>query len=300
MRLTIDRTRPASYYVSKYHVPILSECATYFVDALCRSGAARHFDLDNPPLFTHIEIETYNRCNNDCDFCPANVNFDKREPKFMEAKLFSRIVENLRELHFSGHICLYHNNEPLLDSRLPEFVRECVGKLPSATVEVSTNGLLLNRERLDDLRRAGLKKLVINNYDYQRGIQPHTKQLIATLEEHDANDNMEIVVWIRDKGAVLTNRAGHAPNRAASSRTDIERQIIQRKWCKFPFTQFNVGAHGVAHLCCYDVLYEKPIGDLRARSILEIWRGEEIRRIREELLTHGRRNLYPCANCDKL
>jgi hypothetical protein len=299
MRLTIQRTRPASYYVAKYHVPVLSECATYLVNALNKSRATRHFDLENPPLFTHIEIETYNRCNNDCEFCPANKDFDIRTPKFMEAKLFSKIVENLAELHFSGHICLYHNNEPLLDPRLPEFIRECVNKVPDAAVEISTNGLLLNPERLDDVRRAGLKRLVINNYGHHPQVHPHIKELIRKHEENgDTDGDMEVVVWIRDKGAVLTNRAGHAPNRRAYS--DIEKQIIQKRWCIFPFTQFNVGAHGVAHLCCYDVLYEKPIGDLRARSILEIWRGEEIRRIREELLTHGRRNLYPCANCDKL
>ena len=32
-------------------------------------------------LFDHIEIETINRCNGNCDFCPVNHRVDPREKK---------------------------------------------------------------------------------------------------------------------------------------------------------------------------------------------------------------------------
>ena len=34
------------------------------------------------PLFNHVEIETINRCNGICSFCPVNTNIDVREENF--------------------------------------------------------------------------------------------------------------------------------------------------------------------------------------------------------------------------
>lgn len=40
--------------------------------------AVKAYDLDNMPLFEEIEIETLNRCNGKCSFCPVNVNEPQR------------------------------------------------------------------------------------------------------------------------------------------------------------------------------------------------------------------------------
>lgn len=69
-----------------------------------------------------IELETYNRCNNDCAFCPVNRNNDTRKAHYMDEKLFYSIIDQLRIMDYSGSICLYSNNEPLLDKRIFKFV----------------------------------------------------------------------------------------------------------------------------------------------------------------------------------
>lgn len=42
------------------------------------------------PLFNNIEIETVNRCNGTCSFCPVNKNQDPREYKKMPEELFKK------------------------------------------------------------------------------------------------------------------------------------------------------------------------------------------------------------------
>ena len=53
------------------------------------------------PLFTSVEVETINRCNNICPFCPVNKNDDIRTKKRMSETLFHSIVNNLEDLKFS-------------------------------------------------------------------------------------------------------------------------------------------------------------------------------------------------------
>lgn len=59
----------------------------------------RHFDFLNlcadmlwkqNPLFAQIEIETYNRCNGVCEFCPVSVVNEIRPECFMSDELFKK------------------------------------------------------------------------------------------------------------------------------------------------------------------------------------------------------------------
>ena len=45
------------------------------------------------PIFQGIEIETINRCNGSCSFCPINKFEDNRKLKYMESELFYSIID---------------------------------------------------------------------------------------------------------------------------------------------------------------------------------------------------------------
>jgi len=61
---------------------------------------------DNIPIFSRIEIETINRCNLTCSFCPANKNNDPRDFSLMDEKLFFNILYQLRNLNYQGELFL--------------------------------------------------------------------------------------------------------------------------------------------------------------------------------------------------
>ena len=46
---------------------------------------------------TAVEIETLNRCNNDCSFCPVNRHDDTREFHKMSENMFYNIIEQLED-----------------------------------------------------------------------------------------------------------------------------------------------------------------------------------------------------------
>jgi MoaA/NifB/PqqE/SkfB family radical SAM enzyme len=115
------------------------------------------------PLFSLVEIETINRCNNTCTFCPVNRNADTRPFRLMDRRLFISIMEQLRELGYAGKVGLFSNNEPLLDDRISEFAEITRKYLPGAFISILTNGLLLTVEKLNTLMKY-IDELAIDNY----------------------------------------------------------------------------------------------------------------------------------------
>lgn len=90
-----------------------------------------------------INLETINRCNSTCEFCTANKNAEKRPYKRMEDELYYSIIDQLRDWDYRGHLTLYGNNEPWLDTRIVELHKYAREQLPNAFIFMSTNGLLL-------------------------------------------------------------------------------------------------------------------------------------------------------------
>ena len=114
---------------------------------IIKASIERLLSYDKLPYPIAVEIETYNKCNGDCDFCPINKNLDPREHKYMKEELFYSIIAQLKEIGFKGYLSEFSNNEPLLDSRIFEFSKHIKQELPLATKIIFTNGLLLNLDK---------------------------------------------------------------------------------------------------------------------------------------------------------
>jgi radical SAM protein with 4Fe4S-binding SPASM domain len=302
MPITIKKYQPLSFYLNKYHIPILTNLLITIKSRLRFNKKYKRINLNDPVLFKCIEIETYNRCNFNCSFCPAARDVDIRKPTYMKEELFSKIIDGLKELNYSGKLNLHHNNEPLLDKRLEQFIKESVEKLPKAEVNIFTNGSLLTIERMKSLYNAGLRKMLIDNYNEKLEVLPNIQKVLDSIKNTEIEKNMEITVWLRYKNVVLTNRAGDSPNKKNISAKiyKFDKNTIAKRGCEFPFIQFNINPDGKVHICCADVYYSNIIGDLTKEKIIDIWKGKKLTMIRQELLKNGRKNIHPCRNCDKL
>lgn len=129
------------------------------------------------PDFCTIEIETQNRCNNDCPFCPVNRNNDTRKPAVMKDELFYTIIDQLRAMDYHGNISLFSNNEPLLDGRILKFIEHAKKSLPNARHTLYTNGILLDTEKFSVLVK-NLDALIIDNYDDNFELIPSVKKVL--------------------------------------------------------------------------------------------------------------------------
>ena len=152
-----------------------------------------------------IEIETVNKCNNDCAFCPVNRNDDIRHKKMMSEELFKNIIDDLSNRYFSGHINYFSNNEPLLDKRIVNFVSYGKNKLPYAIHHLYTNGLLLNESIFEELT-SKLDTLVIDNYDDNLRLLPNIQNIIDENRYRDTY--CKVFVVVQKKNIVRSTRGG--------------------------------------------------------------------------------------------
>lgn len=254
---------------------------------LIRAYIDRIMSIKPFPIFDHVEIETINRCNNACSFCPVNRNYDSRPFKLMDNRLFQVIIGQLREFNYSGNIGLFSNNEPLLDDRIYEFVKIAKEALPRACLRILTNGLLLTVDKMKDLMKH-IDYLAINNYgDDLRLIEP-----VRAVYEYCQKNRVyqdRIKIYIRKKNEILMNRAGQAKNRSKIKPLHSS--------CAYPFMQLVIRPDGKVSLCCNDALGGMTMGDLTKEKIIDIWNGRIFLQTRENLL-NGRRYVSLCSLCD--
>lgn len=244
------------------------------------------------PLFGTIEIETLNRCNSTCSFCPVNRNDDTREYKKMDEPLFKKILEDLKSLNYQGSIGLYSNNEPFLDERICDFAKTAKEILPENRLYLYTNGTLLTIEKFVAIMKY-LDNMYIDNYnDALKLIVPNKKIFDFCKNNVEYKDRVRI--RLRKLHDVLTTRGGQAPNRTENSSVSLE------CGCKLPFRQMVVRPDGKVSLCCNDALGKYTVGDLTKESIHEVWHKPILLETRANLLSGRNTMTGLCQHCDSL
>lgn len=240
------------------------------------------------PGFSSIEIETVNRCNSTCSFCPVNAKDDPRPYAVMDDSLFSSLLEQLGAMKYSGSLALYSNNEPLLDRRIVALHQKARSMVPDASIHLYTNGILLTKELFLELIPS-LDELVIDNYDDSLRLLPTVKAIVPLIEA-DPGLMGKIRVYVRRKNAVRSTRGGEAKNR---------KQIRSRLTspCVLPFSQMVIRPDGKVSLCCQDALGRMTLGDCARDSLVKIWTGKAFRNIRRKI-EKGRSEIEMCSQCD--
>lgn len=262
---------------------------------LSRGKAQKDFikyfmDKGEIPYPNVVNLETINRCNNTCAFCTANKNEEKRSYMRMEDALFYKIIDQLKEWGYQGYLTLYGNNEPWLDTRIVEFHKYCREQLPDCFIFMSTNGLLLDIEKVKQITPY-VDQLIINNYCEDMKLFPNIKEIYEYVEGHPEEfADVEILIQMRYSKAVLTNRAGSAPNKKNT-------QKVIKETCLMPFTDMFIFPNGKLGICCCDNFEVTNLADLNETSIDQAWNSIKYQELRQAITT-GRQNYAFCKHCD--
>lgn len=238
--------------------------------------------------FHLVEVETINRCNGECAFCPVNKHDDPRELKKMSEELFTKIMSELGEMDYDGELFLYSNNEPFIDTRIIDFAKEARKTVPKAWIGLYTNGSLLTEEKILSIIPY-LNEMVIDNYNDKLELNETSKLADRLCKENPELDKI-ITIAIRKQHEVLSNRGGAAPNKGKA------RKALKQS-CLLPFMQMVIRPDGKVSLCCNDALGKMTMGDCNKQSLLDIWRGDQFMDIRQKLLV-GRDKVDMCRYCD--
>jgi len=240
------------------------------------------------PLFYIIEMETINRCNGGCSFCPVNAKADTREKKYMSDELFENIILQLEQMNYKGRLSLFSNNEPFLDEKIVERHQYARAHLPFAKMHLLTNGTKVSVEQFAQVITY-VDEMIIDNYSNNGKMIPTVKRIANYCEEH-SELKAKVSICLRRQDEKLSSRGGNAPNRKVF-------YDFTKDSCALPFQQLVIRPDGKVSLCCNDALGQITLGDLSNQTLFNIWYGEEYSQIRSKLM-HGREGIKLCKNCD--
>ncbi len=253
----------------------------------------------------HVQVQTINKCNRSCSFCPSEKF--SRKLAFMSLETYQRVLDELASLGFSGRFSPYLQGESLLDNRLPQLLSMARAALPRAKILIQTNGDVLTAEKGLSLFEAGLHKLIINCYDNPEqvyrmqnlvremvGRQPGLRFIrggLARMVRHEYGQiRREIALddktWWQEDTA--ENWAGNIPGSL---------QEPLKKSCVRPFHHLCVHVNGDVVLCCCDWKGEVIFGNLMRASLSEVYSSPIPTSYRENLAKKNRK-MKLCEVCD--
>ena len=269
----------AGWYLRKY-LGGLSSKYWYKLQYILRNRPARQYidyfrTAEEVPGPLSIAIETMNRCNGTCPFCPANIHDESRPFQRMEDTLFDRVVDGLSVFEaggpFTGRVLLSINNEPLMDNRILRQNQQLRERLPQAFIQLYTNGSLLTPEMMDGLAGC-VDLLIVDNYSMEMRMNPPVQRVYDHVQQHPERfSTMQVTVQLRYANEILSNRNGTAPNKQAKPADEVS------AYCMLPFTDMNIFPSGVVGLCCNDTKETTCLGNVQYNSLREIWEGNDPR-----------------------
>jgi hypothetical protein len=262
--------------------------------------------MGTPIYPTIVQIGTQNRCNGRCRMCPYPDTVALQPRAEMSAELVSRTLDEMARWNVSnrraGIVVFTLQNEPLLDSRVPDFVAEARRKLsPRWEIEITTNGVLLcggMAERIAaaepavlnvsvngfsqatyDATMPGFSVATVSaNIEAFLKIKSARTELIIRYVKQRSNDSEFLALkryWTARGVAVIgygcNDRLGDVRDyesmrsRATTAFGEFIRKVIGGRVfsvCPFLFCQANILPSGKVLMCCHDYRHEAILGAL--------------------------------------
>ncbi|MBE5833951.1 radical SAM/SPASM domain-containing protein [Butyrivibrio sp.] len=295
MPITINNFMGKLGWNARKYLPNLASNAYLKLQFFTRGKAQREYteyfmNAKEVPQPNVVNIETINRCNSTCAFCTANVHAEKRPLMKIDDGLYRSIIDQLADWNYKGHLTLYGNNEPWLDTRIVEFHKYAREKLPESFIFMSTNGLILTLEKVNEIKPY-INQLIINNYSMEMKLHPNIQKIYDYVKSHpEEYKDLDIQIQMRYLQEVLTNRAGSAPNKKATEK-------VIKETCLLPFTDAWIMPNGKLGLCCCDNFEVTDFGDLNTTPLKEVWSSPKFMEARRAI-AEGRQEYPFCKHCD--
>lgn len=291
---------------------------------------------ENTKLFSFLAIETGSICNRSCSFCPVS-HYEREADEWMSIEMFTKIIDELVLIRYTGRIALYSYNEPVRDPRLPDLIRLVRAKLPRVCIMINSNGdYFKGPEDIWKLYEAGLNQMQINIYNapdgsgnadaIEKGIErckvrfAKMKSWVDSLPELDQEASIYQHIGANAKACQvvpkwnfqptsehdndmpsqehgistrhhIANRAGAIPNFMPSLAEPMQKMCIR------PFRALTINWRGDTMLCCNDYHASASTGNVRDKSLIELWNDPRYHAYRIKLLAKDR-NIHLCDVCD--
>lgn len=281
-----------------------------------------------PP--TRVWVEATSDCNLRCSFC-CNRQLAGDQRGLMDFGLFQKIVDEcaggVRQFN------LFHRGESLLHPRIGDMVRYAGAR--GLRTRINTNGTLLKADLARELVEARLDILSISFDGYDREMYEANRpgagydrvfgnilQLLSTKKEMNAQRPfvaIELMEISEDPREVLMQkrrdflkqfdglpldkfiiRRPHNWGGLVDINSSDEPSGSKRIPCPLLWHALVVFWDGRVLPCPQDFFGALQLGDARKQDLMDIWNGERIKSLRQEMAQPKSLKRHPCLECDRI
>jgi len=271
-----------------------------------------------------VWVEPTSVCNLRCPMCP-NEALPPEKRGFMEMPLFRKIIDDITGMVRNVSIC--HRGEPLLHREICEMIRYAGSKGMAA--KISTNATLLDEDLSRRLIESGLS-LISFSFDgftkeeYEKirvgaafdtvlgnirtflrmkkkmgSSTPHATLQVISL--HGRQDDEKKRAFLKNfEGLSLDRVYTKEAHNWGGAVEGIERPGTMVQRCNSPWYSLVYHWDGSIHPCTLDYLGAYTIGDAGKDSARDVWNGEPMKRLREEMASRKLSACSHCLRCTKL
>jgi radical SAM protein with 4Fe4S-binding SPASM domain len=229
------------------------------------------FRYGTTDMFWAVEIQTSTKCNRRCWYCPSSFHADNQ---LLSIKTYKKIIDDLKSLRFIGRVSPSLYGEPLLDKRLPDFIKYTRKSLPGTYICIITNGDYLDRNMFNRLRKTGADDFVVTLHDNHMH-----KELKAIAKSRHVHIQKRSEIQLCTRGGLIDLPNLHKyPN------------------CHYPSNAIRINHNGDVILCNNDFYGKYVFGNVNSAHIKDIWISNRYRQARSDL-HRGIFNFEICKKC---
>jgi hypothetical protein len=241
-----------------------------------------------------------------------------RQKGKMDLNLFKKIIDEAKTWCSPLEICPVHYGEFFLNKDWLQILQYIEEKLPHCKISIPTNGSKFTDEVIDELVK--IKNLHYVSFSLYSDV-PDTYRTMIGLPEETIQIIERSLIKLREKRPDVLVCLGSTSNSLFLS--PIEMRNLKIKWgelialhditlnqshnfhksfhtteiCSELYHGLYILWNGKVCACCMDANGELEVGDANASSIMEIWNGEPLKRLRR-LHEENKRNEIPlCDSC---
>ncbi len=301
-----------------------------------RTRLERVIPLSTPMI---LFVDPASTCNFKCKFCPTgNPELIKDTGRWqgrMDFELYKKIIDDLKEFDAPLKVLrLYKDGEPLLNNRFADMVRYAKGSGVVKYIDTTTNGSLLEPERIKPILDAGLDKINISidgMSDEQflefTGVKVDFEKYVENIYNlYEIKGDCEIAIKIagdflteEEKKRFFDTFGNHAdrifieniapcwPEFDVEDRLGVKitkgiynQPIGDINTCPYIFYSISVNSDGSVSLCFLDWARKLLIGDVKKQSLKEIWESDALFQHQIRYLRGKRKENAVCGECSQL
>jgi len=279
-----------------------------------------------PYLPIRLWVEATSLCNFKCIMCP-NKDLKKQDKGFMDFDVFKKIIDEAKDFVFD--INLAHRGESLLHPQLHEMIS--YAKKNNIYTKLHTNGSLLTEDLSYKMIRSGLDRLSFSFDGFKKetyekirvggNFNKTVKNIKKFLETKKSLGSkkpytvIEVINFDRFSAKELKKEKEKFLNEFKNLPLDdfvakelhnwageIEKEGKKNKYskCPFPWNAMIIFWDGDVFPCTQDFFGYYKVGNIKEKSLQEIWNSKSMISLREKLVQKDIRDLKTCSNCDRI